>query len=147
MATGNWWVIGFFAAEPESLTEDINGEPPTSTEYIQGTAAQAAKDASLAVNGKAFGPYSSKAAAQAAVKAGKVTGDQPTGGALISGAAIPGLTDIANFFDKLGEANTWVRVGEVVLGLVLIAAGIAKITHAVPVATEVAKAAGTAALL
>ena len=29
----------------------------------------------------------------------------------------------------------------------LIAAGIAKITHAVPVATEVAKAAGTAALL
>lgn len=55
-------------------------------------------------------------------------------------SGIPGLTDIANFFDKLGEANTWIRIGEVILGLVLVAAGVAKLTHAVPIATKIAGA-------
>ena len=39
------------------------------------------------------------------------------------------------------------RLIAILLGLVLIAAGVAKITRAVPVATEIAKAAGTAAVL
>jgi hypothetical protein len=148
MATGSWWVIAY--------TQEAG---PITYQYFQGTQAQAQAQANLAVEQlggtNLSGPYATKAAAQAAVKAGKVNkgtsvGQNPNPGTTTGinlGNAIPGLTDIANFFDRLGEANTWIRVGEVILGLVLIAAGIAKITHAVPIATDVAKAAGTAALL
>jgi hypothetical protein len=37
------------------------------------------------------------------------------------------------------QANIWIRVAEVVLGLVLVAVGLAKMTNAVPVATKIAK--------
>ena len=140
MATGTWWVIGFFAAEPESLSQDINGEPPTGVQYLQGTSAQAQKAAGIAVNGKAFGPYATKAAAQAAVKAGKVTGDKTAGGALITGAAIPGVANIGAFFDRLGQAATWIRVVEIILGGALILAGVAKLMSG----TAAGEAAGTA---
>jgi len=55
---------------------------------------------------------------------------------------ISGITD---FLTRLTEASTWIRVGEVVLGLILIAVGVARITHAVPIATKIAKTAGMAA--
>lgn len=60
--------------------------------------------------------------------------------------AIPGLAQIGDFFAALGQASTWVRVGEVVLGLILVAVGVARITKAVPIATKVAKTAGAVAL-
>lgn len=43
--------------------------------------------------------------------------------------AIPGLSQIGDFFGRLGEASTWVRVAEVVLGVVLIAVGTSKLLH------------------
>lgn len=47
----------------------------------------------------------------------------------------------------LFQANIWIRVGEVLLGVVLIAAGVARLTHAIPIATKVAQTAGAAAVL
>ena len=38
----------------------------------------------------------------------------------------------------LFQANLWIRVGEVVLGLILIAVGVAKMTNAIPAATKIA---------
>lgn len=57
-----------------------------------------------------------------------------------------GLAGIGDFFARLTEASTWIRVGEVVLGLILIAVGLARITKAVPVATKIAKTVGAVAV-
>lgn len=57
-----------------------------------------------------------------------------------------GLAAIGDFFSRLGQANTWLRVGEVALGLILVAVGVARITHAVPIATSIAKTAGAVAV-
>jgi hypothetical protein len=51
-----------------------------------------------------------------------------------------GLGAVGEFVKGLGQASTWLRIGEGVLGLVLIAVGVARITNAVPVATKIAKA-------
>lgn len=61
--------------------------------------------------------------------------------------AVPGLSQIGTFFSDLSQASTWIRVGQVLAGLILIAVGVARITHAVPIATKVAKAVGTKGLL
>lgn len=61
--------------------------------------------------------------------------------------SVPGLSQIGTFFSDLSQASTWVRVAEVLAGLVLIAVGVARITHAVPIATKVAKAVGTKGLI
>jgi hypothetical protein len=42
--------------------------------------------------------------------------------------AIPGLTDIGDFFHRLTEGSTYVRIGEVVLGGILVYAGIRALT-------------------
>jgi hypothetical protein len=52
--------------------------------------------------------------------------------------------------DLLGSVNigNWLlRIGEVLLGIVLIAVGVAHVTRAVPAATTIAKVAGAGALL
>jgi hypothetical protein len=47
--------------------------------------------------------------------------------------AVKKITDplqaIGDFFSKLGQANLWIRVGEVILGVILLAVGAARITH------------------
>ena len=61
-------------------------------------------------------------------------------GKKITGAA----TSTADFLSRLTSANTWLRVAEVLLGTLLIAVGIAKITNASELANKIAGAAGTA---
>lgn len=55
------------------------------------------------------------------------------------------LKDIAGFFDDLTSGNLWLRIGQVVVGLILIAVGVAELTHAVPIATHVARTVGATA--
>ena len=57
-----------------------------------------------------------------------------------------GLAAIGDFFSRLTQANTWIRAAEVILGVVLLGIGIARITDAVPAATKIAKTAGAVAL-
>jgi len=44
--------------------------------------------------------------------------------------AVPGIADIGGFFRDLGSANTWIRLGKVILGAVLITVGVVKLTGA-----------------
>lgn len=53
--------------------------------------------------------------------------------------ALAPLTAIGDFFGRLTEGNTWIRIGEGLLGVLLIAVGIAHMTNAVPAATKIAK--------
>lgn len=46
---------------------------------------------------------------------------------------------VVRFVDALLNPHTWLRVGEVALGLLLIAVGTAELTSAVPIASKVAK--------
>lgn len=50
-----------------------------------------------------------------------------------------GLAAATNPIGALFQAHIWIRVGEVALGLILIAVGVAKLTNAVPIATKIAK--------
>lgn len=139
-----WWLIGYLP---------IGG--PAKYVPFQGTRAQAQAQANLAVNGTLNGPYTSKPDAQAAIKGLPASLQQtPTGAEQAVGQAakkatgglLKGLEAIGDFFQRLTQANTWIRAGEVVVGLILLAAGLARITHAVPAATRVARAVGTKGL-
>jgi Na+/phosphate symporter len=65
---------------------------------------------------------------------------------VLHGTAGP-VSGVNDFLTRLTEKSTWIRVGEVVLGLILIAVGLARITHAVPVATKIAKTVGAAGVM
>lgn len=51
---------------------------------------------------------------------------------------LTGLASIGDFFSRLSQAHTWERVAEVLLGVILIAVGLAHMTKAVPIATAIA---------
>jgi hypothetical protein len=90
------------------------------------------------------GPYKSLSAANGIASNRPENANAPTG---IPGLSInPGggvtvnnpLTSLEQFLSELSNPHLWMRVGEVVLGLLLIAVGIAELTDAVPVATKIA---------
>jgi hypothetical protein len=90
------------------------------------------------------GPYTSRKAAESAIGSTTTSGvGEGSGSGVASGnvnipAPLGGLAAIGDFFQRLTQAHTWERIGEVVLGLILIAVGVAKITNAIPVATKIA---------
>lgn len=96
--------------------------------------------------------YASQAELDAALKT-HPNWPQPTksiagGVGNVAGKAASAATgSITDFLSRLASGATWLRVAESVLGLVLIAIGLARITHAVPIATKVAKTAGAVALV
>lgn len=82
----------------------------------------------------------------AASTAGQAIGDVATG--VSTASFLPSWADgLANLLGDLENGALWLRVAEGVLGIVLIAIGLARITKAVPVATKIAKTAGAAAVL
>lgn len=92
------------------------------------------------------GPFQTRAAAQTYKNAiGKGAIVPPTGTPIVGNVHVPnplsGLQAIGKFFADLSQANTWIRLAEGLLGLALIAVGLAKITNA---DTTLKKAAKTA---
>jgi hypothetical protein len=80
--------------------------------------------------------------------AAAASGEASSAASNISSAAgniLPGLADIGHFADLLASGSLWIRIGEVALGLLLIAVGVAQLTHAIPAATRVARIAGAGA--
>jgi hypothetical protein len=78
------------------------------------------------------------------------------GGAAIGGVTQQAVTGVGQttpvqltqgILSVLQNGNLWLRIGEGILGIVLIAIGIAKLTNAVPAATKIAKTAGAVAVL
>lgn len=50
---------------------------------------------------------------------------------------IPGVSDVTGFLSALAQRNTWLRVGEGVLGLLLIGIGVAAITRNTPLGSAI----------
>lgn len=88
------------------------------------------------------GPYATEAQALAAQNPQQQSTNPVTDlkNAAVNSNSFSGLSSIGDFFGRLGQANTWIRVGEVLLGLVLLAIGVARLTKAVPAATKIAEA-------
>jgi hypothetical protein len=88
------------------------------------------------------------AAARAEFPAGKAPSYTPVtpvkvataaaGEAGAPGSVLTGINAVGDFASRLTQAHTWERVAEVLLGVILIAVGIARMTHAVPIATAIA---------
>lgn len=62
-------------------------------------------------------------------------------------ATAAGLNVTYDVLKPLFQANIWIRVGEVALGVILIAVGVARLTNAVPAATKIAKKVGMVAAI
>lgn len=63
----------------------------------------------------------------------------PNGLGTLPGAdALTGV--VSDALKPLFQANIWIRVGQVVLGVLLITVGVARITNIAPIATKIAKA-------
>jgi hypothetical protein len=85
------------------------------------------------------------AAARKEFPAGKTPSYSPVtpgkvaaGVAAESGISLTGLSAIGDFFSRLTQAHTWERIAEALLGVILIAVGLAHMTKAVPIATAIA---------
>ena len=65
-------------------------------------------------------------------------GQRPANAAQNSNA-IPGLSQIGDFFGALGQANTWIRVAKVIVGGVLLIVGLVHITGADNAVASVAR--------
>lgn len=93
--------------------------------------------------GPLWGPFDSLSAAQQFAQSHGPTDPVQKMDSLTPG--IPGLDQLSGltsgvlgFLGALTDPHTWLRVAEVILGLVLIAVGLAKLTNAVPIATRTA---------
>lgn len=84
-------------------------------------------------------PANPKAGSGLTPGTGVVVGDKPPPG---TGGLLTGINAIGDFFQRLGQANTWIRVGEVVLGVALLSVGFAKITGTTPIVETALKTAG-----
>lgn len=71
------------------------------------------------------GPYT-YAQAKTAASAEAATGNPAIPGSLPAGIGpnLGGVAAIGDFFNRLTEKNTWIRVGEVIAGLILVYIGI-----------------------
>lgn len=78
------------------------------------------------------GPYTTKAAAQAAIKGIQKAAPAPST-AQVAEQNVPGASDISSvvgFLSTLGEANTWIRIAKVAAGGIILFIGLAHLTGA-----------------
>lgn len=138
----NWYAIA--ATERGVVTASVL----TAAEWKSDQAGGGA-DAPNFKNIGAAGGYSTQAAAQKVVDAFNA---QPNTNKLAKAGVttapnlpnpLTGVAAIGDFFSKLGQRNTWLRIGKVVVGLVLIIVGLVQLTHT----QKLVKTAGEAAVL
>jgi hypothetical protein len=136
MAASQWWVI----------VGTSYGSAP-SYSYFSGTQAQAQARAKSTVEVSTqqnlYGPYATRADAQAAVSSKKLAAPTPGGG-----ASIPGLSALTSWeqgattlLGDLTSKGTWLRVAKVVVGSTMIIVGLVKLTGAGKAAATAAKGA------
>lgn len=92
------------------------------------------------------GPYPTQAQANAALQAlnGVINTPEPLlPGTHIQVPSIPnplsGIAAVGDFFQRLTQAATWLRIFEIGIGILLVGVGIASMTKAVPLATGIAR--------
>jgi len=124
----NWWVVGVISADPQQQ-DQVQNHVVQSASKPPMTPAEARKLGGGSVEW-VLGPYATRAAA-----GGSATSSNAAGTSKYTGAGGVSASPLAPLF----QPSLWLRVAEVVLGLVLIAVGVAKLTSAVPVATKIAR--------
>lgn len=92
------------------------------------------------------GPYATQTEAQTAAAAKPGPGPGEATQNFVQGS-LPGLAGIGDFFSRLSEGSTWIRVAEVIVGIGLIIAGLATVAKGTPIGQAAATAAKGAALL
>lgn len=146
-----WWVV---------IPQSDQGKPAKQLEYVDfrvqypaGSAGDKAMRARRPYNDPTFqtvvywkGPFATEAEAKKAQNPQQYSPNPLKDPGQSGSSPFGGLAAIGDFFARLGQPNTWIRAGEVVLGLILIAVGLARITKAVPVATKIAKTVGAVAV-
>jgi len=70
-----------------------------------------------------------------------------SGGAGLVSNPLDFLRNIAAFFDKLGQASTWLRIGEFIIGAGLIIVGLARLASGTAVGKAAVRAGKAAAIL
>jgi hypothetical protein len=150
--TNQWWTVYWNQPQTGRGAVAKNGHVILQAGDAAGAdAAVQAQEPAGTVIVNTLGPYATQAdaAAYASNPATSPTGTTTSGAATNFSGLVPNLGGLiskaSGFFDDLTNAHFWVRVGQVVLGLILIAVGVAELTHAVPIATKVAKTVGATA--
>lgn len=153
VAALDYWVL-----VPKLSEQNVSGT--VADAFIESTPQGSAADTTLlntdsgkvTLGGRAgyrrAGPYTTLAAAQAYLKVGAQNAASPIpgiditpGGGLTAAVPTP-IAAVAAFLAKLGQAALWLRIGEVALGLVLVAVGVAKLVPAFTPAQMIAKRVG-----
>lgn len=135
---GSWWVV----AIPGQLAV-LQATDPNRLADFRAMKAQRPTQ-------QAWGPYGTKAAAEAELANLK---KHPPKNVQVEPPKPPlsnplqGVQAIGDFFQRLSQASTWIRVAEVVLGAALIIVGLAHITQAGKLARQAAKVGAKAGLL
>ena len=126
----NWWVVGVISADPQQQ-DQVQNHVVQSASQPPMTPAEARKFGGGYVEW-VLGPYATRAAA-----GGSATSSNAAGTSKYTGAGGVSANPLAGLF----QGALWLRVAEVALGLLLIAVGLARLTHAVPIATRIAEVA------
>lgn len=69
-----------------------------------------------------------------------LAGGAAASGALAQSATVTAAQEAGSIFSVLQSSSLWLRIAEGLIGLVLLAVGVAKLTGAVPAATKIARA-------
>lgn len=110
-----WWLVN-------QITRPGGPRGPQQTNYV------VIQSAGRPINAIS-GPYATKTDALNARNNANAAGNSPLSGATaIAESKFSGLSAIGDFANKLTQANTWLRIAEALLGIVLIGVALAKIT-------------------
>lgn len=136
-STGSWWAYYLPGVVGQADTELVGAVRAPSKEAAAQDVANA-EAGTPASDVKVWGPYSTQQ--EAANRAAQVGANGDTtsqsltglGNAAAStlGNPLTGLAAIGDFFSRLTEADTWIRVGKVLAGGVLLIIGLAHMTGA-----------------
>lgn len=106
----SWWVEYSIPVIGQNQTETV----------VQAATRPSGNNISVAT-----GPYATQQEAQNTISGLHTSGSVPP---LPSIPAFTGLAAIGDFFGRLTEPNTWLRIGEGLLGIILIAVALGKLS-------------------
>lgn len=119
---------------------DSKGQPTTT---IEKASKSPGKNWLLVVEAQDYMTHAEVEKLVAAYKAGQnpmgASGPETPAAHKASQAVQTGTQAVGDFLSKLGQANTWIRVAEVILGILLITSGLMKLSGASADIVDIAK--------
>lgn len=138
MAAGQWWIV-----REGTLGQIVSSFAPS--QFFDLSVQWTVKQSATRPNASAKGPYPSQAAARQAADQlnSQESGLGPAAAAAAKAAASAAATatGTTGLVSRLEQGSTWVRVGEVLLGVLLIGIGLAHLTGAQNLISKAVKAA------